>query len=57
MEAARRTKDAIITSDSLLDGRDPTTMSLDSLQAAVKLGLYPIVTLEKQLPNMVGNLV
>ena len=21
------------------------------------LGLYPIVTLEKQLPNMIGNLV
>ena len=25
--------------------------------AAVKLGLYPIVTLEKQLLNMTGNLV
>jgi hypothetical protein len=23
----------------------------------VPLGLYPIVTLEKQLPNMIGNLV
>ena len=24
---------------------------------AVSVGLYPIVTLEKQLPNMIGNLV
>ena len=26
-------------------------------QRGVDLGLYPIVTLEKQLPNMIGNLV
>ena len=26
-------------------------------QLQVRLGLYPIVTFEKQLPNMIGNLV
>ena len=37
------------------NGTEPYT--LDKSYSPVSLGLYPIVTLEKKLPNMIGNLV
>ena len=42
------------------DAECPVAWELQSLRADsswVTIGLYPIVTLEKQLPNMIGNLV
>ena len=30
---------------------------LPNVESAAELGQYPIVTLEKQVPNMIGNLV
>ena len=40
------------------DGAAGGVRALDVARGEVAdLGLYPIVTLEKQLPNMIGNLV
>ena len=39
-------------------GRADQALELSAeIQKVRRLGLYPIVTLEKQLPNMIGNLV
>ena len=37
--------------------RGPEHLGLLSAECRLEVGLYPIVTLEKQLPNMIGNLV
>ena len=42
--------------DELTDRIDGAVRSVGGLAQRVALGLYPIVTLEKQLLNMIGNL-